>query len=125
MCTEKRSYRPAIAPLRVPILDGEKRVQYYRISEIRLADMRTKLFDYALAMEHKREAEATNKVLDRAIEKFGEWYDAGFARPVTKEHVTKILETLRQEQASNEREKAGQLFREMQRIIEETKENRL
>lgn len=75
MCTEKRSYRPAIAPLRVPILDGERPVQYYRISEIRLADIRTKLFDYALAMEH------------------------------------------------GEREKAGQLFREMQRIVEETKEN--
>jgi hypothetical protein len=35
------------------------------------------------------------KVINRAIEKFGEWYDGGFARPVTKEHVTKILVSLR------------------------------
>ena len=50
--------------------------------------------------EEKRIRQAAiNGVLDRAIEKFGEWYDAGFARPVTKEHVTKILEMLRQQQA--------------------------
>ena len=58
----------------------------------------TMTFDYDQLTEHDTaiSRQAREEVLDSAIEKFGEWYDAGFARPVKKEHVTKILESLRQ-----------------------------
>jgi hypothetical protein len=55
--------------------------------------------DAAIAEKAREEGakQERERILNRAIEKFGEWYDAGFARPVTKEHVTKILESLRSE----------------------------
>ena len=68
MC-DKASFRP-VHHNRLPIIDGEALVQYYRINNIQLMDLRTKLFDYAIALEHGDQEKAAQlfKAMQRTLD---------------------------------------------------------
>ena len=53
-----------------PIIDGEALVQYCQISNIQLIDLRTKLFDYALALENGDNEKAAQlfKAMQRTLD---------------------------------------------------------